>query len=78
VAARIDAAAEAEDRSRSQQVTHLLRVGLAGREREAEHERKAAAIMAEQYRPDPGTTAARALREEHARLSGMPSPEDPT
>jgi hypothetical protein len=73
--------ARAANRTLSQELEYgyLEYVSKAGRECVAEHERKAAGIIAEQQRPDPGTTAAREHLREHARLGGMPEPtfEDP-
>lgn len=65
--------ATADDRSRSGQIEHLLRIGLAGRERLKELERLAVESLASSQHPESaaGTEAARSHLAEHRRLTGI-------
>lgn len=72
-------AAKEDDRTRTDQLAYLVRLGLAARARIAEFERMAVATVATQnHSSATGTAAAAAYLAEHARLSGMQqeSPDD--
>lgn len=71
---QIDTDARGETRSRSQQIVHLIRIGLAGRAKLRELEAIGAAKQ-RQHRPD-STVVAREHLREHARLGGFAPPEE--
>ena len=84
VSARIGQALEREvtktasedDRSRSGQIEHLLRIGLAGRERLKELERLAVASLAQHPESAAATVAGAAHLALHAQLAGTQPQED--
>lgn len=62
-----------DTRTRTDQIEHLLRVGLAGRERLKQFERLASAGVAQANTPNSGSAAAAGHLAEHARLCAPPS-----
>jgi hypothetical protein len=72
LAQRLQRTAREDDRTRTDQLAHLVRLGLAARARIAEFERMAVeAIAAQNHNSTVGTAAAAAHLAEHRRLTGL-------